>query len=84
MHVCMHVRMLLPWGRRAARRISETESAWVLALKMAYHMGSLDVAHWTEEVFPSCVSRKSYWINGSVRLTMFLKAQSRYVFRDMR
>lgn len=30
--------------------INETESAWVLALKMAYHMGSLDVACWTESV----------------------------------
>lgn len=40
MLVCMRVRMLLQWGRRAARRsINETESAWVLALKMAYHMG---------------------------------------------
>lgn len=74
MRVCMRVRMLLQWGRRAARRsINETESAWVLALKMAYHMGSLDVACWTEKVSPSCVSRKSYWINASVRLTMFFK-----------
>ena len=84
MHVCMHVRMPLQWGRQAARRsINERESAWVLALKMAYHMGSLDVAHWTEKASPSRVSRKSYWINGSVRLTIFLKAQSRSMFLEI-
>lgn len=77
MYACENVAAV---GRCAVgRNINEREAALVLALKMTYHMGSSNVARRTGDT--GSISIKSPWINENVRLNMFLKAQSRYVFR---